>query len=108
MAKVNNYITAELDFAETQLKNWKDYIEQNPIDKIVDRWGRKEMPKGGFAMVVTSTAEQQIKCVQDTLTRYLQLLEIVNNLREREEAKIETRGNVGMSPLAADFLKNRK
>ena len=104
----NNYITAELEFAETQLRNWREYIEQNPIDKIEDRWGRKEMPKGGFAMVVTSTAEQQIKCVQDTLTRYLQLLEVVDRLRKVEEAKIETRGNVGMSPLAEDFLKNRK
>lgn len=90
--KLNSYITAELDFSEQQLLTWRKYIEDNPLDEIKDRWGRKEMPKGGFAMVVTSTAEQQIKCVQDTLTKYLQLLEIVNNLREKEEAKKEARG----------------
>lgn len=91
--KANSYISAELDFAELQLVNWKEYIEANPIDKIEDRWGKKEMPKGGYAHVVTATAESQIKCVQDTLTRYLQLLEVVNNLREKEDAKKEARGS---------------
>lgn len=90
--KKNSYISAELDFAETQLHTWREYIENNPIDKIEDRWGKKEMPKGGYAMVVTATQEQQIKCVQDTLTKYLQLLEVVDKLREKEEAKQEARG----------------
>ena len=71
--KQNNYITAELDFAETQLETWKEYIEINPIHELKDRWGKKEMPKGGYAWVVTATAEQQIKCVQDTLSKYLAL-----------------------------------
>lgn len=91
--KANSYISTELDFAESQLVNWREYIESNPIDKIEDRWGKKEMPKGGHAYVVTATAEAQIKCVQDTLTRYLQLLEVVNNLREKEDAKKEARGS---------------
>jgi hypothetical protein len=91
--KQNSYITAELNFAEMQLKGWREYVEANPINKITDRWGIKEMPKGGQAKVVTATAEQQIKCVQDTLTKYLQLLEIVDKLREKEESKKEARGS---------------
>jgi hypothetical protein len=107
--KRNNYILAELDFAETQLENWKEYIEINPIDKIEDRWGRKEMPKGGYAHVVTATAEQQIKCVQDTLTRYLQLLEVVNRLRKQEEQdKIEVRGGQSLGSKASKFLERKK
>jgi len=106
--KKNNYITAELKFAELQLKGWREYIEANPINALEDRWGKKEMPKGGFAWVVTATAEQQIKCVQDTLTKYLQLLEVVDNLRSKEEAKIETRGKVELGSQAERFLKNRK
>lgn len=90
--KKNSYISAELDFAELQLQGWRDYIEANPVDKITDRWGKKEMPKGGYAHVVTATAESQIKCVQDTLTKYLQLLEVVDKLREKEEAKQGARG----------------
>lgn len=91
--KQNNYVTAELEFAEKQLEAWKEYIEANPINKVEDRWGKKEMPKGGYAWVVTATAEQQIKCVQDTLTKYLQLLEVVDKLREKEIVKKEARGS---------------
>ncbi len=91
--KKNNYITAELDFAEIQLQTWRDYIEANPVHLIEDRWGKKEMPKGGYAWVVTATIEQQIKCIQDTLTKYLQLLEVVDKLREKQELKKEARGS---------------
>jgi len=94
--KVNNYISAELEFAETSLQQWREYIEANPIPEIKDRWGVKEMPKGGQTWVVTATAESQIKCVQDTLTKYLQLLEVVDRLREKEEVKKEARGSASV------------
>lgn len=96
--KINNYISAELDFAESSLKQWREYIEANPIPDVKDRWGKKEMPRGGYTMVVTSTAEQQIKCIQDTLTRYLSLLEVVDRLREKEESKKEARGSAQVPP----------
>lgn len=96
--KRNSFIGAELDFAETSLQQWREYIEANPIQNIQDRWGKKEMPKGGHAWVVTATAEQQIKCVQDTLTKYLSLLEIVDRLREKDEAKKEARGSGSVPP----------
>ena len=94
--KQNNYISAELDFAEQSLQQWREYIEANPLDKIEDRWGKKEMPKGGQTWVVTATKEQQIKCAQDTLTKYLQLVEVVNKLREVEETKKEARGSASV------------
>lgn len=91
--KKNNYVSAELDFAEDQLSGWRTYMEANPIESIKDRWGVKEMPKGGHTMVVTASAESQIKCVQDTMVRYLQLLEVIEKLREKEETKKEARGS---------------
>lgn len=106
-AKKNNYIAAELEFAEISLQQWREYIEANPINEIKDRWGQKEMPKGGHTWVVTATAEQQIKCVQDTLAKYLQLLEVVDKLREKEEAKIESRGKGSIDGQAATWLKDR-
>lgn len=106
-SKKNNYITAELDFAELQMEGWKRYLADNPIEILEDRWGKKEMPKGGFAMVVTSTREQQIKCVQDTMTKYLQLLEVINKLREQEEAKIQARGKKEVTGQANSWLKDR-
>ena len=97
--KTNSYISAELEFAELQLKGWRKYMEDNPIDQIEDRWGKKEMLRGGHTMVVTSTREAQIKCVQDTMAKYLQLLEVVDKLREKEEAKIEARGSQDVTPF---------
>ena len=106
--KQNSYINSELEFAELSLKQWREYIEANPIPKIEDRWGKKEMPKGGHAWVVTASAESQIKCVQDTLTKYLQLLEVVDKLREKEAAKkIETRGDKAVSGTAAKWMAKK-
>ena len=107
--KKNTYVSAELDFAETQLSGWRKYMEENPIEAIKDRWGVKEMPKGGQTWVVTASAEAQIKCVQETMSKYLQLLEVIDKLREKEEAKkVETRGNVELGSMAEEFLKGRK
>lgn len=104
MAKRNNYISVELDFAEEQLESYKKYIQDNPIDQIEDRWGKKEMPRGGHTMVVTSTREQQIKSVQDTMVKFLQMLEVIDKLREKEEAKLEARGG-GNVPIR---MRNRR
>lgn len=103
-AKKTTYTEIELEFSEIQLKQWRDYIEANPINEIKDRWGKKEMPKGGHTWVVTATAEQQIKCVQDTLAKYLQLVEVVEKLREKEIAKSQVMGSQELSPMEAGSL----
>lgn len=100
--KKNNYIGIDLEFAESQLEEWKQYMLANPIDKIEDRWGKKEMPKGGYTLVVTSTREQQIKCVQDTLGKYLQMLEVIDRLREAEEKNKIARGGGEISKRMQD------
>ena len=106
MAKRNSYISAELDFANKQLEQWRKYLDDNPIDKIDDRWGKKEMLKGGHTWVVTSTREQQIKCVQDTLAKYLQMLEIVDTLREKDDAKQKAaRGDNDISDMTNRMSK---
>jgi hypothetical protein len=93
MAKTNSFVNAELDFAEAQLESWRKYIEANPIDTLEDRWGKKEMPKGGQTFVVVATKEQILKSIQDTMEKYLKMLEVVDKLREKEEQKIEARGS---------------
>lgn len=90
--KANNYITAELDFAEEQLASWKLYVLANPIDKLKDRIENKPTARGGIIPMVVASIEQQGKFLQDTMKNYLTLLEVVNNLREKEEAKKEARG----------------
>jgi predicted RNA polymerase sigma factor len=91
--KINSYISVELEWAENQLRSWREYVDANPLHLLEDRWGKKEMPKGGHTWVVTATREQQIKSVQETMVKYLQLLEVVDKLREKEEAKAEAKGN---------------
>lgn len=95
--KKNNYITAELDFAEEQLAAWKQYVLDHPVDKLKDRIEWKQTGKGGMMPMVIASIEAQGKFIQETMKNYLSLLEVVNNLREREEAKIEARGGKTIS-----------
>lgn len=90
--KKNNYITAELDFAEEQLGEWKQYVLDHPFSELKDRIEWKPTRGGGTMPMVVSSIEQQGKFLQETMKNYLSLLEVVNNLREKEEAKTELRG----------------
>jgi len=76
------FINAELDWAEQQLQSWKAYVDANPL--------------------------AQGKFIQETMKNYLALLEVVEKLREKEEAKVEVRGNGELSSMAEDFLKSRR
>lgn len=108
MAVKNNYISTELDWAEQQLTTWKAYVDANPLHLLKDRIEWKPTAKGGMLPMVIASIEAQGKFIQETMKNYLSLLEVVNNLREKEEAKIETRGKAELSEQAEDFLKNRK
>lgn len=92
MAKRNNYINAELDWSEEQLETWKNYIDDNPLNELKDRIEWKPTAKGGLLPMVIASIESQGKFIQDTMKNYLALLETVNALREKEEAKKEARG----------------
>lgn len=90
--KKNNFITNDLDFAEEQLAEWKQYVINNPFSQLKDRIEWKETRGGGMMPMVISSIEQQGKFIQETLKNYIALLEVVNKLREQEQAKIEARG----------------
>jgi|SRR6478609_9550680 len=106
--KQNNYISTELEWAEEQLSSWKAYVDKNPLHALVDRIHWKETKSGGAIPMVTASIEAQGKFIQDTMKNYLALLEVVDKLREKEEAKVELRGKSEMSVQAEEFLKNRK
>lgn len=92
MAKKNNYITTDLDWAEQQLLTWKAYVDANPLHELKDRVEWKPTSRGGSIPMVIASIEQQGKFIQDTMKNYLSLLEVVDKLREKEEAKREARG----------------
>ena len=91
--KKNNFITTELDWAEAQLESWKQYVDANPLHQLKDRIEWKPTAKGGMLPMVIASIESQGKFVQETMKNYLSLLEVVDKLREKEEAKKEARGS---------------
>ena len=106
--KQNNYISTELLWAEQQLTTWKAYVDKNPLHELKDRLSFKETKNGGMIPMVVASIEQQGKFIQDTMKNYLTLLEVVDKLREKEEAKVEIRGKGELSGGAGEWLKDRK
>jgi len=106
--KKTTYINTELDWAEQQLSSWKQYVDANPMHELKDRIEWKPTSKGGMLPMVIASIESQGKFIQETMKNYLALLEVVDKLREKEESKIEIRGNGDLSSMAEDFLKGRK
>lgn len=84
------YIEAELDWAEQKLREWKEYVDVNPFANLVDRMDYKETARGGIMKTVIANKETQIKSLRDTMKEYLELLKVVNAMREAEEAKKKT------------------
>lgn len=107
--KKTTYVNAELDWAEEQLSSWKQYVDANPMHTLKDRIEWKPTAKGGMLPMVIASIESQGKFIQETMKNYLALLEVVDKLREKEEAKaVPVRGDVQLGSMAEDFLKSRK
>jgi len=96
--KKNTYITAELDWAESQLESWRTYVDDHPLHTMTDRIEFKPTARGGLIPMVIASIEAQGKFVQETMKNYLSLLEVVERLREKEEAKKEARGSGSVPP----------
>ncbi len=88
-----SYISAELEWAEQRLTEWRAYIDNNPINSLKDRIEWKPTAKGGTMPMVSASQESQIKSLRDTMKEYLALLEVVDRVREKEEQKAEARGS---------------
>lgn len=90
--KKTTYINTELEWAESQLVTWRSYVDANPLHQLKDRIEWKPTAKGGLLPMVIASIEAQGKFIQETMKNYLALLEVVDKLREKEEAKQEARG----------------
>lgn len=91
---------AELDWAEKQLLEWKEYIDAHPLVSLKDRVGHKTTSNGGMIPYTIANIETQGKFIQDTLKNYLALLKEVDNMRSIEEEKKKGgRGIDELSPL---------
>ena len=104
--KQNTYINTELDWAEAQLVTWKKYIDANPVHELKDRIEFKPTARGGVIPMVIASIEQQLKAISDLMKNYLTLLEVVDKLREKEEKKLETRGDTEVNRMMQIQMKN--
>lgn len=102
--KKQSYISAELEWAESKLAEWRDYVDKNPIAELQDRIQWKPTSKGGTMPMVIASIEQQIKSLRDTMKEYLALLEVVDKLREKEELKAEARGSQEINAKMSKFM----
>lgn len=94
------FTSLELDWAEKQLLEWREYIEKRPLEDLKDRIGTKLTNNGGQIPYVIASIEQQGKFIQDTLQKYLLLLKEVENMRSLDEQKkIKARGVENLSPM---------
>lgn len=99
MAKNKLFIVDEIEFLEEQVLQLKLYIEANPLEKLEDRIHWKETKNGGMLPTLTASKEAQRKDISQALKDYAQLLEVVNKLRESEEAKNQiARGGGDIAP----------
>lgn len=92
----STYIDVELEWAETQLASWKQYVDANPLHELKDRIEWKPTAKGGMLPMVIASIESQGKFVQETMKNYLSLLKEVDAMREKEESKKEARGSASV------------
>lgn len=105
--RANTYINTELEWAEEQLITWKAYVDKNPLHELKDRIEWKPTSKGGAMPMVIASIEQQGKFIQDTMKNYLTLLEVVDNLREKEEKKLELRGGAETNGMMGNLMKTK-
>ena len=107
--KDNKYssIAEELEWLEEQASYIKQDVEANPYNEIRDRVISLVDSRGNSSEKVTATEEQQKKSIRESLKEYAQLLEVIDKLREKEEAKVRIRGDVDISPHAKKFLNGK-
>ncbi len=102
------FVEAELIWAEEQLTQWKQYVDEHPLPSLKDRIEWKPTKNGGSMPMVIASIEQQGKFIQDTMKNYLALLKEVDSMREKEDAKLELRGKSELSSQAEGWLKDKK
>jgi len=81
------FIVDEIEFLEEQALQLRMYIEAHPLDGLQDRISYKETKNGGVIPMVVATVESQRKDITQALKDYAQMLEVINKLRESEDAK---------------------
>lgn len=87
----NKFINVELSWAKDQLATWKNYVDANPFEIMIDRLSYKETKNGGIIPTIVASIEAQQKNIRETIKDYLLLLEVVKKLEFDEEQESNRR-----------------
>jgi hypothetical protein len=101
MAKAKDtYISYELEFLEKKAEELKAYVEANPFHKLTDRINYKQTKGGGVIPMVVASIEQQVTSLTRCLKDYADIIKVIGEMREKEEAKkIISKGDQDVSPF---------
>lgn len=94
-AKKSSYIAVELDWLETQISLLKKEVE-DILSNLSDRYGPKELPNGKVVEALVSSREDQLKTATIVMEKIPKMLQALDELREKEEAKKVARGSASI------------
>jgi hypothetical protein len=89
--KVNTYIGQELEWLEGKANELKQYVDDRPFHKLVDRIHFKETKTGGMMPLISATIEAQLASITKALKEYADIIRVVNEMRENEDKKQQMR-----------------
>ena len=97
--KQSIYIGEELDWLEAKALDLRAYIDKNPFSTLADRITYKELKNGGVLPITSATIEQQLSALTKAMKEYADIIKVINEMREKEEAKKEARGGTTVGKI---------
>lgn len=97
----------DLEWMEKTLERLKNEVD-TILDNMEDRYGPKELPNGRVVNAIISSKEDQLKAATAVMEKIPKMLQALDELRAKEEAKVEARGKAEISSQAEKWLQNRK
>jgi hypothetical protein len=97
--KQSIYIGEELEWLETKALDLRSYIDKNPFSTLADRITYKELKNGGVLPITSATIEQQLSALTKAMKEYAEIIRVINDMREKEEAKKEARGGAKVGQI---------
>ncbi len=98
--KKSNYIEYELEFLETKAEELKEYIQDRPFSKLIDRMAYKETKNGGLIPTIVANIETQRKDLTQALKDYAEIIQTIAGMREKSDIKKSSpRGEQALSPM---------
>lgn len=85
--KQSAYLNSKVDWLRKKADEMQKYVDDRPLDKLVDRIEWKPTAKGGMIPMVIQSIEGQVKLIKEIIKELPVILEAIDKLEEIEETK---------------------